>query len=180
MDGTAKPAESHKEINRRSVLAVAGVGIAAGAASLLIACDKHGEPSSSPSPSPTPGASQPGELDLVIPRSAFGNGQGTYTVFLCADTLISNAAFAAIAGQHKLPQRISFDGGQHVLIVRPSAGGEWTHPVQLPVVDHYEVDSVSVSVQDDGGAKEVAPFAFEVAPTARTEKEDGTVCSIRG
>jgi hypothetical protein len=31
MDGTAQPAESHKEINRRSVLAATGVGIAAGA-----------------------------------------------------------------------------------------------------------------------------------------------------
>lgn len=188
---TAEPAgddlRSHREINRRVVLAAAGLGIAAGAAS-LVACDKHGSPSaSSPSPtpstSPTPATRQAGELDLAIPRSAFGNGQGTYTVFLCADTLISNVAFDAVPGQHKLPQPIVFDGGQHVLIVRPSTGGEWTHPVQLPTVDRYEVDSISVTIPDEGGEKQASAFGFEVDPsTEKTAHVPGGValCSVRG
>lgn len=127
MVGTERPAlenlnsddlNSRNEINRRAVLAAAGVGIAAGAASLLAACGKHGEPSAS-STSPTSEAPKPGQLDLEIPRSAFGNGEGTYTVLLCADTLISNAGFNAIPDKDALPQRIVFDGGQHYLIVRP-------------------------------------------------------------
>lgn len=182
MTGTDKPAA---EINRRAVLAAAGIGIAAGATSLLVACEKH----SQASPSPTPQGSKPGRLDLEIPRSAFGNGQGTYTVLLCNDndTLISNAALNAVAGDHTLPQRIVFDGGQHVLIVRGSSGSQWTHPVQLPEVDQYEVDSVSVSVADDQGeTKGTPPFGFKAAPFAenacpRFEVCGGTaVCSVRG